>query len=1047
MTGWIVAWSMKFRLLVVAIAALTLVVGVAQLRSMSVDVLPEYAPVTVEVQTEALGLSSAEVEQLITVPIEQDLLNGIAFLKDIRSQSVPGMSRILLVFEPGTDLFTARQVVAERMTQAHALPNVSKPPQILQPLSSTNRVLMVGVNSKTLSPIQMSVLARWTIIPRLLGVPGVANVSIWGERARQLQVQVDPAKLSAANVSLQQVIETSGNALWVSPLTYLEASTPGTGGFIDTANQRLGIQHISPITTPQSLGKVTLEGTKMQLGDVATVVEDHPPLIGDALTTQGPGLMFVVEKAPDASTLDVTRKTEAAIKEMQPGLAGVQFNTTVFRPATYIEKGIDNLQTSLIVCAILALLGLAAFLLRWRPVAIILVVVPLSFVAAALVLDVTGATMNAVAFVGLLAALALVIDDAIVTVDSIVRRMREGRAESTASTILRASLDIRSASVYATLVVAVAIVPVYFLEQVPGAFFPEAATSYLLALLAALVVSITVTPALAVLILSRASVGTDGESPLVRLLRRGYGASLPRMIARPLPLLLAAALLLVAGGVSLASMGNSTLPTIKESQVLVRWDAAPGTSLPEMDRLTARAARELRALPGVTQIGGHVGRAVTADQIVGVNSGELWVTIGPDASYGRTLTSIRNVMAGYPGLASHVEAFSTEKVRESLAGTTSNDIDVRLYGEELPLLESTATKLAAKLGAIDGVTRARVARQSAEPTIKVQVDLDRADRFGLKPGDVRRAAATLLSGTLVGSLFEKQRVFDVVVWGTPRTRSDLTSVRNLLIETPTGGHVHLSQVADVAIGPSPPVIERQAVSRLIDISVVTGGRDRGAVTHDINRVLQSTPLPLEYHAEVLGEETQPMGLLISLGIAAIVGMLLLLQVWLGSWRFAALALLTPLVAAGGGLLAARIAGDTLSLGSWFGIFAVLGIAMRNGLLLVSACRRLERDAGELPTYAFVMRGSAERLVPVAMTTLVTGFIALAFILFGARPGQELAYPFAIVVLGGALAGTASTLFAVPALYTRLAGVRVFRGEAIYVDVGELAGRETLEETP
>jgi Cu/Ag efflux pump CusA len=1046
MTGWIVAWSMKFRLLVVALAALTLIVGVSELRSMPVDVLPEYAPVTVEVQTEALGLSSAEVEQLITVPIEQDLLNGIAFLKDIRSQSVPGMSRIFLVFDAGTDLFTARQVVAERMTQAHALPNVSKPPQILQPLSSTNRVLMVGVNSQKLSPIQMSVLARWTIIPRLLGVPGVANVSIWGERARQLQVQVDPQKLSDANVSLQQVIDTSGNALWVSPLTYLEASTPGTGGFIDTANQRLGIQHISPITTPASLGRVTLEGTKLTLGDVATVVEDHPPLIGDALTTTGPGLMFVIEKAPGASTLDVTRQTEAAIKEMQPGLGGVTFNTTVFRPATYIEHGISNLEKALIVAGILALLALGAFLLRWRAVLIILITVPLSFVAAALVLDLTGATMNAVALVGLLAALALVIDDAIVTMDAITTRMRENGAESVAAAISRGSLDVRSASVYATLVLAVTVVPVYFLEQVPGAFFPDSATSYLLALLAALVVSITVTPALSVLLLTRTS-QAGGESPLVRLLRRAYGASLPRMIARPLPLMLAAVLVLVAGGVSLASMGSSTLPTFKESQVLVRWDAAPGTSLAEMDRLTARAAKELRSVPGVTQIGGHVGRAVTADQIVGVNSGELWVTIGSGADYRKTLASIRNVMSGYPGLASHVEAFSTEKVRENLTGATGDDIDVRVYGEELPVLERSAKTLAAALGKVDGVSHARVARQVAEPTIKVQVNLDDADKFGLKPGDVRRAAATLLSGTLVGSLFEKERVFDVVVWGTPQTRSDLTSVRNLLIETPSGGHVHLSQVADVRIAPSPPVIERQAVSRLIDIAVATNGRDRGAVTHDINRVLQSTALPLEYHAEVLGEDTQPRGLLISLGIAGLVGMLLLLQVWLGSWRFAALSLVTPLVAAAGGVLAARIAGDTLSLASWFGVFAVFGLAMRNGLLLVSEYRRLEHSAGDLPSYAFVLRGSSARLVPVAATAVVTGLIALTFIAFGTRPGLELAYPLSIVVVGGVLAGTVTTLFAVPVLYSRLAGVYAFRHEPIYVEVDKLAGQEALEETP
>ena len=404
-------------------------------------------------------------------------------------------------------------------------------------------------------------------------------------------------------------------------------------------------------------------------------------------------------------------------------------------------------------------------------------------------------------------------------------------------------------------------------------------------------------------------------------------------------------------------------------------------------------------------------------------------------------------MSGYPGLASHVEAFSTEKVRENLTGTASDNIDVRVYGEELPILERSATKLASAIARVDGVTRARVTRQAAEPTIKVQVNLEEADKYGLKPGDVRRAAATLLSGTLVGSLFEKERVFDVVVWGTPQTRSNLTSVRNLLIETPSGKDVHLSQVADVRIAPSPPVIERQAVSRLIDIAVTTNGRDRGAVTHDINQVLQATPLPLEYHAEVLGEETQPMRLLISLGIAAVIAMLLLLQVWLGSWRYAALCLVTPLVAAAGAVLAARIAGGTLSLGSWFGIFAGFGLAMRNCVLLVSGIRRLERDAGESPSYAFVLRGSGERLVPVATTAVVAGLVALTFVAFGSEPGLELAYPLSIAVLGGVIAGTASTLFAVPVLYSRLAGVYVFRREPVHVDVTERAAPEqSVEET-
>jgi Cu/Ag efflux pump CusA len=405
-------------------------------------------------------------------------------------------------------------------------------------------------------------------------------------------------------------------------------------------------------------------------------------------------------------------------------------------------------------------------------------------------------------------------------------------------------------------------------------------------------------------------------------------------------------------------------------------------------------------------------------------------------------------MSGYPGLTSHVEAFSTDRVREALTGAKSGGIDVRLYGEDLPVLERTATKLATAIGTIDGVAHARVARQAAEATIKVQVDIEAADKVGLVPGDVRRASATLLSGTVVGSLFEKQRVFDVVVWGTPAIRRDLSSIRNLQIGTPGGGHVRLSQVADVRIAPSPPVIERQAVSRLIDISVTLAGRDRGAVTHDINRVLQSTPLPLEYHAAVLGEDTQPTQRLISLAVAALVVMLLLLQVWLGSWRLALLALSTPLFAVAGGLLAARIAGDTLSLGSWFGLFAIFGLAMRNGLLLISRCRRLEQEAERAPSQGLVLQGAQERLVPVAMTAVASGLIALTFVAFGSRPGLELVHPLAIVVVGGVLGGILSTLFVVPALYLRLApaAAPVPSGESIFVDIGELAPRQALEDS-
>lgn len=1013
---WIVDLCMRFRLLVVGAAATTLIVGISQIHKMPVDVLPEFGPVTVEVQTEALGLSSAEVEQLITVPIEQDLLNGIAFLEDIRSESVPGLSRILLVFEPGTDLFQARQVVAERMTQAHALPNVSRPPQILQPLSSTNRVMIVGVNSSALSPIQMSVLARWTIVPRLLGVPGVANVSVWGQRDRQLQVQVDPERLRQSNVSLIQVIATAGNALWVSPLTFLEASTPGTGGFIDTANQRLGVQHISPISTPAALGRVIIEGSQLHLGDVATVIEDHPPLIGDALTPDGAGLLLVVEKAPGASTLDVTRQTESALKRMQPGLSGVKFDTGVFRPATYIESAIGNIEKALIIGAVLTILVLAAFLLRWRPVVISLVAIPLSLITAVLVLYALDTTMNAVVLVGLIAALGLVIDDAIVNVDNIVRRLRQAADDGpTAQVVLSASLEAQSATVYATLTIALAIVPVFFLEQVSGTFYPQAAVAYLLALLAAMVIALTVTPALSILLLSRSSVGSK-ESSLVQRLQNLYESVLARVVRRPQLAWVAAGAFLVAGVVAAPFAGTSVLPSFKESQVLIRWEAPPGTSLPEMNRVAALIARELRAIPGVNKVGGHVGRALMSDRIVGINSGDLWATIDPEGDYDATVASIKNVMDSYPGLSNHIETYSNERVRKLLTGTSSDDVVVRLYGEELAVLQSTAEKLQKMISETDGVAAARVERQTAEPTIEVQVKLDAAEKYGLKPGDARRAASTLLSGIVVGNLFEEQQVFDVVVWGTPDTRRALTEIRRLLISTPDGGYVRLGEVADVRIAPTPPVIKRQAVSRRIDILATVHGRDRGSVALDIERRLQSTALPLEYHAEVLGTEQQPAWLLAAISVAAAIGMLLLLQACFGSWRLATLSFLTPLIAVAGGMLAARIAGGTLSLGSYIGLFAVCGIGMRNGVLLMSHCQHLEHDEGEVDAPSIVLRGSRDRLAPILMTALSTGLIALTFVAIGSVPGQELVHPLAIIVLGGVIAATISTLFIVPALY-------------------------------
>lgn len=1028
MMRWIVGASLKFRLLVVALGMATLVIGISQLRDMPTDVLPEYVPPTVEIQTEALGLSAVEVEQLITVPMEQDLLAGVAFLDDMRSESIPGLSRIFMVFEPGTDLYRARQVVAERLTQAHALPNVSKPPQMLQPLSSTNRVMIIGASSKTLSPIEMGVQARWTIAPSLIGVEGVANVSVWGFRDRQLQVQVDPERLRDQKVSLVQVVESAGNSLWFSPLTFVEASTPGTGGFIDTPNQRLGIQHISPIISAADLAKVRLQDTgarKLVLGDVASVVEDHQPLIGDAIVNDGNGdLLFVVEKLPGANTQEVTRGLEGAIGAVEPGLSGIEFDTTVYRPASFIDTVIENMRLALIVGALLIALILGAFFFRLRTALIAFSVLPLSLVAAALVLWALGTTMNAIILVGLIAALVLVIDDAVVGVDNVERRLREHHREqkngrSTTAVIFDATLEARGVAAYATLIIALALLPVFFMNGLAGSFFPDIAGAFLLALLASMVVALTVTPALAVLLVSQASF--ERRSPLAGWLQRGYEGALAWIVPRSRWAYLGAAVVVVATCASVPFLSSSLLPTFKEEQLLIRWDGPPGTSLPEMNRITARASDELQAVPGVREVGAHVGRAIASDSSANANTTELWVSIDSSADYDATVASIREVVEGYPGLSRNIDAFSNERASEVLTGAEKKDVVVRLYGEDREVLRAQAERVRQAMASVDGIADASVALPAEEPTVEVEVDLAAAQAAGIKPGDVRRAAATLLGGIRVGNLFDQQKVYDVVVWGTPETRNSLTSIRELLIETPDGRHVRLGQVADVRIAPDPAVIERHAVSRYLDIGASVSGRDRSDVVGDVREQVEAIQFPLEYHTEIQAAGGQPTGRLIGLGIAAAVGIFLLLQAAFGSWRLAAICFVVFPLAASGGVLMALAGGGKLSFGSWIALFAVFGLAVRNGMMLIERFRRLEQQDGAAFGAELVLRGARERVVPTLTTALAAALALIPFVIRGGIAGYELAHPLALVVIGGLVTSTLVSLFVLPVVYLQFGG--------------------------
>jgi len=1046
---WALGSGLRFWRLVVALAIGVVVFGITQLRSAPVDVYPEFTPPAVQIQTEALGLSAAEVEQLITVPLEQDLLNGVPWLDRIHSSSMPGLSAIDLTFQPGTNLYAARQMVQERMTQAHALPNVGSPPIMIQPLASASRVGMVGLSSKRVSPVEMSVLARWKIRPRLMGVPGVANVSIYGQRDRQLQVQVDPHRLQAQHVSLTQVIKTAGNALWVSPLTFVEASTPGTGGFIESPNQRLAIQHISPISDPAQLAKVPVEGTRLhmlRLGDVTTVVENHQPLIGDAVAPHAGGLLLAIDKFPGANTLEVTRGIEAALHDMAPGLKGITIDSNVYRPATYIETALGNVGTATLIALAAALVLMLLLLASWRAAVIALIVVPVSLMVAVCVLIVARTTFTAITLLGLAAALTLVIDDVVTDLDTVRRRLAgrsgtspgaSGTAHSGSGTVrgdggqvhsgngagsisraqasmLEAFSAARRPLGYATLAVLLAATPFLYLDTLATAFSRPLVLTYALAMLASMLVAFTLTPALAAPLLRGNTAGREGS--FGRHVKSFFDRTIVPRLARSRPAWALAGVLALAAALACVPQigGRSLLPALQDRNLLLQLQTVPGTALPEMDRITAAASRELRALPGVSSVGAHVGRAISSDQLVNVNSAEIWVTLDGAADYDRSKAAIAAAVHGYPGVRTHLVDYPATRIAQVASGQ-ADDLIVRVYGPDLNVLQDKAQQVRAMLAHVPGVSTPVVRVAPRQPTVDIRVNLAAAQKYGLRPGDVRREATTLTSGLIVGNLYEQSKIFDVVVWGTPGSRSDLTELGNLLIGTPSGRMVPLKSVATVAIRPEPAAITHDDVLRDVEVAAKVTG-DPGAAVAAVQQRLAAVPMPYEYHAEVFGNAaTAHAGLLRALGYtaAALIGIFLLLQAAVASWRRAGLLMLALPLSVAGGVLTAPLAGGLWGIGSLAGLIAVLALAIRSSVVLGYRIRARERAGVTGPQT--VLEVARERTVPVLQSVLITAAMLAPLAILGTQPGLELLHPMAVTMFGGLVSLLLVQLFVLPAL--------------------------------
>ena len=1010
----LVALALRNRVVVVALAVLLIIAAVRTLRTTPLDVFPEFAPPLVEVQTEAPGLSTNDVEALVTVPLEA-ALNGVPGLDRIRSKSVLGLSSVVLILDPASDVMTARQMVQERLTRAAAtLPAVARPPVMLSPLSSLSRAMKIGLTSDTLSQVEMTTLAKWTIRPRLMAIPGVANVAIWGERDRQIQVLVDPARLQAHGVTVDEVVKATEEAVSLQ-----------AGGFLDTPNQRLAITHAAAVRSPGDLERIVVasrNGAVLRIGDLATVVEGYPQPIGDAVINNRPGLLLIVEKQLGANTLQVTRDVDAALERLAPALAGVAVDPAIFRPATFIEMSLRNLSRALLVGCVLVMVVLLVFLADWRTALISSTAIPLSLLAAGLFLHYRGGTLDTMVIAGLVIALGEVVDDAIIDVENIVRRLRLNsqlpHPQPAIRVVLEASMEVRSAVLYGSLIVVVVFVPVFMLDGLAGSFFRPLALSYVLAILASLAVALTVTPALALLLLPR---HLDArESRLVGGLKARYRNLLPAFVDRPKAALAAPALMLVMTAAAAPLLGEEFLPNFREYDFLMHWVEKPGTSLDAMRRITERASRELMAVPGVKNFGSHIGRAEVADEVVGPNFTELWISLDPSVDYEATVARIQSIVDGYPGLYRDLLTYLRERIKEVLTGASATVV-VRVYGPELDHLRAQAQAVRAALAKVAGVADLTVQAQVIVPKIEVQFDPERGAAFGLTPGQVRRAAATLVQGTKVGEFYEDQRLFDVVVWGAPEVRRNLDAIRSLQVPVANGGLVPLSSVAHVEVAPTPNEITRENGSRRIDVTSNVRGRDLGAVARDVQAQLSTLRFRPGYYAEVLGEyaERQASSMRLRLlAAAAVAAIFLILLADFGTGRLAALVFATLPFALVGAVVATFLTGGILSLGSLVGLVTVIGISARNGIMLISHYRHLELVEGVPFGRDLVLRGAEERLAPILMTALATGLALVPIVLGGSRAGYEIEHPLAVVILGGLVTSTILNLFIVPALYLR-----------------------------
>lgn len=1020
----IIAAAVRYRHVVLALSLLLLVYGGVSISRAKYDVFPEFSPPQVNIQTETPGLTAEEVEALVTQPLE-DAIVGASGVKSVRSASTPGLSAITVIFEAGSDIYLDRQIIAERVANAaQTLPPGVKFPNLTPLTSSSSTVLIAGLTSQKRDLMDVRSVADRLVRSRLLAVPGVAKVAVFGGEVRSLQVQVRADDLIRYGIGLEEVAGAARKA------TALRGA-----GALETINQRIPLRTSGHAVTPEAVGQTVVAAsgpTRVLLSNVADIKYAPEPAIGAATIMGHPGVVLLVSAQYGANTVEVTERVEEALAALKPALAreSMDLDQTLFRPANFIDVAMRSVGEALVLGGVLVIVVLFLFLFDLRTAAISSIAIPLSLLTAVIVLNSCGLTLNSMTLGGLAIAIGEVVDDAVIDVENIVRRLRENRLRPeprpAARVVLDASLEVRSAVVYATFIVMVVFIPVLSLPGLAGRFFAPLAISYLLALVASLITALTVTPALCMMLMAHGNRGeaqTEKPPPLVRLVRGPYERLLAGIARYPRTVMAAATAATVGGLMLIPSFGNAFLPEFKEGHYTLHMTAAPGTSIAESQRLGQAVTTALTELKWVRSVSQRVGRAEAADDTSGVHISELEVDLKrglPGAELSKADRLIRKALAEIPGANFSLKPFLTERVEETISGNTA-PVVVNVFGSDFREIDDVAAAVVAAMASVKGGRDVRLRTAPTAPELTMKLREGDLVRWGLQPVDVLDVIRTAYQGEIVGRVHDGNLAFNIVTLLTPESRSSVAKIGDLPIRTPGGTFVALRQIADISQTTGRAQIDHLGARRLVTVIADVVDADVAAYVARAQKAVARIELPKGVYTEFAGSaeaQAQSRRELIVQSLMAFVGVVIILSIITRSWRNLVLILANTPFALIGGVVAVYSTGAILTIGSMVGFVALFGISLRNSIMMISHYEHLVTVEGESWGLATAIKGAGDRLTPIVMTSLVTA-LGLAPLAAGmAEPGREVQGPMAMVILGGLFSSLLLNLLVLPTLTLR-----------------------------